>query len=78
MNKVWIVLVILTVFAFGVGYLELVSSTFVIILLISTFFKGQLVIDYFMGLKDVELKYRLIPTTWLLFILSIVSFTYYK
>jgi len=31
-------------------------------LLLATFIKGQLIIDYFLGLKNVSLKYRMIAT----------------
>ncbi|MEA2100240.1 MAG: cytochrome C oxidase subunit IV family protein [Campylobacterota bacterium] len=77
MNKIWIILVILSIFAFLIGWLELVSSTIVAILLVTTFIKGQLVIDYFMGLKDVEMKYRMIPIVWLGVIIFFVSLAYY-
>ena len=74
---IWITLVVLTIFAFLVGYLEVIDATLVAILLVTTFIKGQLVIDYFMGLKNVSLSYRLIPIVWLLFIISMVAVAYY-
>ena len=77
LKYVWIMLVILTVFAFLLGYLKYVTTFLVAILFITTFIKGQLVIDYFMGLKDVKLKYRMIPTIWLAIIISAISTAYY-
>lgn len=77
MKYIWIILLVLTVFAFLVGYLKLVSTLLVAILLLSTFIKGQLVIDYFMGLKNVSLTYRLIPTLWLFLIVVMVGIAYY-
>jgi len=81
MNKtiktIWIILVILTIFAYLLGYLKLINSSLVAILLISTFIKGELVIDYFMGLKTVKLKYRLIPIIWLGTVLSLIAVAYY-
>jgi len=74
---IWIVLIILSIFAFVLGYLKLVSSSLVTVLLVSTFLKGQLVIDYFMGLKEVEFKYRIIPTLWLSVVLLMVAAAYY-
>ena len=74
---VWIALILLSLFAFLLGYLKLISSVIVGILLVSTFIKGQLVIDYFMGLKDVRLKYRIIPTIWLIVLLSLIAVAYY-
>jgi cytochrome c oxidase subunit IV len=74
---VWIILVALTIFAFLVGYFKLVSSLLVGILLLTTFIKGQLVIDYFMGLKDVAMKYRLIPIIWLGIVILLIGVAYY-
>ena len=74
---VWITLVLLTLFAFLLGYLNYISPLVVSVLLLSTFIKGQLVIDYFMGLKDVKLRYRLIPTVWLFTVISLISVAYY-
>jgi len=74
---VWIVLIGFTIFAYLLGELKLVSTFMVGVLLVTTFIKGQLVIDYFMGLKDVSLKYRLIPTVWLGLIISLIAVSYY-
>ncbi len=76
-TTLWIILVILTIFAYLLGYLKLINSSLVAILLISTFIKGGLVIDYFMGLKSVKLKYRLIPIIWLGTVLSLIAVAYY-
>jgi hypothetical protein len=35
------------------------------------------VIDYFMDLREVSLKYRLIPTLWLMIVLSLIGVAYY-
>ena len=77
LRNAWIALVLLTLFAFLLGWLKLVSPLLVAILLLSTFVKGQLVIDHFMGLKDVRLKYRIIPTIWLIVVISSISLAYY-
>jgi cytochrome c oxidase subunit IV len=74
---IWIILVILTIFAYLLGYLKLINNSLVAILLITTFIKGGLVIDYFMGLKNVRLKYRLIPIIWLRIVLLLIAVTYY-
>lgn len=74
---IWIVLMVLSIFAFLLGYLKLVSSSLVSVLLVSTFLKGQLVIDYFMGLNEVKFKYRIIPTLWLSIVLFLVAAAYY-
>ncbi|WP_373032332.1 cytochrome C oxidase subunit IV family protein [Sulfurovum sp.] len=77
MRSIWIILVLLTLFAFLVGWLKLVNSLFVSILLLTTFIKGQLVSEYFMGLKRVTLNYRVIPTIWLFIVLSSIAIAYY-
>jgi len=77
LEAVWILLVIFTIFAFLLGKLELVSSVMVAVLLLSTFIKAQLVIDYFMGLKNVQNKYRFIPTLWLVVVISLIAIAYY-
>ncbi len=77
MRNIWIILVFLTLFSFLVGWLKLVNSLFVSILLFTTFIKGQLVSEYFMGLKNVALNYRVIPTIWLLIVLSSIAIAYY-
>ena len=74
---IWIILVILSIFAYLLGYLEYVNASLVAVLLFSTFIKGQLVIDYFMDLKEIKLKYRLIPTVWLGFVISMIAVAYY-
>ena len=77
LEYIWITLVTLTLFACFLGYLKYISTTLVAVLLITTFIKGQLVIDYFMNLKEVRLKYRLIPTLWLGVVLSLIAVAYY-
>jgi len=77
LELVWIILATLTLFAFLLGYLKIISTSFVAILLFTTFIKGQLVIDYFMGLKNVRLFYRLIPLVWLSIVIVLIGVAYY-
>ena len=77
LEVVWIVLILLTIFAFLLGYFKLMSPLVVSILLVSTWIKGQLLIDHLMGLKNVRLKYRLIPTIWLTIVVSLIAVAYY-
>lgn len=79
MNKtttIWIILFLLTSITLFLGGLNNFSFTFVVITLIITFIKGQFVIDYFMGLKDVRLKYRLFVSFWLFFIIILISLSF--
>ena len=77
LEYVWAILVILTIFAYLLGYLKYINTSLVAVLLLTTFIKGQLVIDYFMDLKNVTLKYRLIPCIWLSIVLSLIAVAYY-
>ncbi len=70
---VWVFLLALTVFAFVLGNLNFIPTLLVAILFVSTFIKGQMVVDYFMGLKNVRLKYRLIPILWLVVVLFFIA-----
>ncbi len=74
---IWITLVVLTIFAYLIGYLKYINTSLVAILLLTTFIKGQLIIDYFMGLKDVQLKFRMIPALWLGITISLIAIAYY-
>jgi len=76
-TKIWIILLILTLFAYLFGEQEFVNKSLIILLLVTTFIKGQFVIDYFMNLSEVQLKYRIIPTLWLVTIIIIIGFIYY-
>lgn len=75
-EDIFAVLVVLSFSAFLVGYLELFSGFFAILLVVSTFVKGQLISDYFMDLREVEFKYRLIPTIWLVLVLLLIAIAY--
>ncbi len=74
---IWIVLIIFTIFAYLLGRLELISSALVGVLLVTTFIKGQLIIDYFMGMKNVAFVYRVIPMLWLVGVIASIAFAYY-
>jgi acetoacetate decarboxylase len=73
----YLILIALTTFAYVLGKFELMNKTFFIILVVTTFIKGSMVIDYFMELKEVNLKYRLIPLIWLFIVLSGIVIGYY-
>jgi len=73
----WIILVLLTIFAYLLGYMKYINTSLIALLLFTTLIKGELVIDYFMGLKDVTFKYRVIPIAWLVFVISSIAYAYY-
>jgi len=76
-NTIWFRLVSLTLLSYVIGQFHLLESAAIVILLLITLLKGELIIDYFMGLKKVRLLYRLIPLVWLFFVLSLILLAYY-
>ena len=74
---IWLIIITFSLFAYVMGQVEHFPKIFSILLLLGTLIKGQLVIDYFMGLKVVRLRYRLIPTVWLVLVISLISVAYY-
>lgn len=76
-TKVYIALIIFTIFTFSLGWFELISKISMILLLIGTFIKGHLVIESFMGLNEVTGKYRYIPSIWLGVIISFIGLGYF-
>jgi hypothetical protein len=76
-TKVYIGLIIFTILTFSLGWFKFVSNILIILLLITTFIKGYLVIESFMGLNQVSGKYRYIPSIWLFTVLILIAFNYY-
>jgi cbb3-type cytochrome oxidase subunit 3 len=74
---VWLILILLTVFAFVVGKHEIGNITIVSLLLFSTLIKGQMVIDFFMGLHKVRWFWKIIMYSWLLLVMGLISFAYW-
>jgi hypothetical protein len=77
LEKTFSILVLFTIFTFCIGWFKIESSLIIAVLLITTFFKGYLIIEYFMGLHEVQGKYRYIPTIWLATIISLIASVYY-
>jgi len=76
-SKVFIVLILCTIYTFLIGWFEINSTIIIAILLFTTFIKGHLIIEYFMGLKSVKGKFRFIPTIWLGIIILSIGILYY-
>ena len=47
-----------------------------VLLLGAAWFKGQLIIDYFMGLRRVDVLWRMIVSIWLILVMSTISLVY--
>lgn len=76
LKTIWIFLIFLTTLTFILGKIELSPYFFITLILLTTFIKGQLVIDLFMGLKDVSLKYRLIVSLWLFIVIILIGLAF--
>ena len=57
-TKVWLVLMALTLVTLAIGQLGLQGMPIVGFLMVMTYIKGQMVADYFMGLKRVAWRWR--------------------
>jgi len=75
-TAIWLMLVLLTFITYAVGKNDLGGPTIVWLLLASILLKGQLVADYFMGLKTVRSPWRWMVTGWLLFILGMIALAF--
>jgi len=56
---IWIILIVLTLITATIGYYELSGLYIVGFILLTVTIKGQLIIDHFMGLKNVTGFWRL-------------------
>lgn len=75
-TRVWLVLLGLTLFTFGVGRLELGGNVVMGFVLLATLIKGQLVVDHFMGLRRVRLFWRLVMFFYLVVVGSLIAVAY--
>ena len=76
-TKVWLVLIVMTIITFLIGYLDIVNPYVVGILCISILLKGYLISEHFMGLGKVSYTYRIIPIVWLFIVLLLIGYAYY-
>jgi cytochrome c oxidase subunit IV len=67
----------LTGATFSTGHLNLGGEQIVWIILALTFIKGQLVADYFMGLKVVSWHWRLLIFAWLGCVMTGIALAYH-
>lgn len=74
---VWLVLLALTVVAWGVGQLKLGGLTIVSAILLSTLVKGQMVVDFFMGLIRVRPFWRILMFAYLFIVIALIWLAYY-
>jgi len=74
---VWLVLVLLTLVTYAVGKLGYGGISVLAMLLLSVSIKGQLVIDFFMGLVQVQSRWKWLVTAWLVSIVLLIGLAYW-
>jgi len=75
-TAVWLALLALSVTLAALGGIGLRGTAFTALLLITTFVKGQLIADHFMGLRRVRLLWRGILFGYLLVIVTGIGIAY--
>lgn len=75
--RVWFVLVFLTGTTYTMGMTGMGGPLVVLALLLSVLIKGQLVVDYFMGLKGVRSPWRWMATGWLTVVVALIGYAYW-
>ena len=73
---VWIILIGLSLLMFALAQDGLEGKLFVVLMLLAAWFKGQMIIDHFMGLRHVEVLWRMIVSVWLILVLGIILIVY--
>lgn len=75
-TTIWLVLVVLTLMTFMVGELHLGGLGALGLVLTTMLIKGQLVADWFMGLRQAPRLWRLVVTGYLFIIGSAIALAY--
>lgn len=76
-TAVWLLLVALTGLTYLVGQAGFSGMAVVSFVLITTLFKSQMVVDYFMGLKQVRPFWRGLLFGYLLIVCGMIGLAYY-
>jgi cytochrome c oxidase subunit 4 len=75
--RVWLTLVLLTLATYLAGRAGLGGGLVVLLLFLSVTVKGQLLAEYFMGLKRVRWPWRGVVSGWLLTVVALIGFAYW-
>ncbi len=73
---IWIILILLTLSSALVGYFKLSGLYIVGFVLLTVIIKGQMIIDYYMGLKNVRAYWRLAMLGFI-FVIPAIIYTGY-
>ena len=73
-HTIWLTLMLLTLLTYGLSKIDLSGIAIMLILMMTAFIKGTLIIREFMELKGVSLLWKLIMYGWLITVcLSIIT-----
>ena len=76
-TKIYLTLIGLTCLAFLIGLSEVSNVWFVAILWLSTFVKGKMIIDYFMGMREYVSRWNNFLTLWLGLVVLLIAGVYF-
>lgn len=79
MNKNLYIYILLLIFSFLTLFISFKSDNntiFIFLVIIITYSKAYLISDYFMELKSVKIKYRIIPIFYFTTVLGIILLAY--
>ena len=75
-TRIWLALLALTSVTYSIGRMELSGTQIVMLVLIITFIKGEMVAGFFMGLRKTSLLWRAIMASWLLIVGGGIAIAY--
>jgi caa(3)-type oxidase subunit IV len=75
-TRVWLGLLALTSVTYGIGRMELGGTQIVMLVLIITFIKSEMVAGFFMGLRKTSLLWRAIMASWLVIVGGGIAIAY--
>jgi cytochrome c oxidase subunit IV len=70
---IWVVLMLLTILTLFMGETGLERKYIILIILVVTFFKVQMIVDYFMGLRKVKWIWQVAMFSWSFLVLSLIG-----
>lgn len=75
-TRIWLGLLLLTATTYGIGKLDMGGTQIVLLVLIITFIKGEMVAGFFMGLRKTSMLWRAIMASWLVIVGSGIAIAY--
>lgn len=70
---IWIILMLLTILTLFIGETGLSGKNIILIILAVTFFKVQMIVDYFMGLRKVRWGWQVAMFSWSFLVISFIG-----